>query len=59
MAKEIDKSLLEKLRQSMDSEAMSCSMDCGCMTPLYVYMVWGESVPLNEIVRAVIVINRG
>lgn len=43
MAKEIDKSLLEKLRQSMDSEAMSCSMDCGCMTPLYVYMC-GERV---------------
>lgn len=59
MAKEIDKSLVEKLRQFMEDEAMSCSMDYGCMTPLYVYRMWGGSVPLNEIERAMDVINRG
>lgn len=45
----VDKILIERLKQFMDDEAMSCSMDYGCMTPLYVYRMWGGDVPLNEI----------
>lgn len=41
--------LLEKLRQFLESEARSCSMDPGCITPEYVYRMWGGQVPLEDI----------
>ena len=44
--------LLQKLRQFMETEARSCSMDFGCITPLYVYRMWGGQVPLNKIEEA-------
>lgn len=42
-------SLVERIRQFMEEEARSCSMDFGCVTPLYVYRMWGGLVSLNEI----------
>lgn len=33
----------------MDDEARSCSMDFGCITPEYVYRMWGVTVALEEI----------
>lgn len=33
----------------MDIEAKSCSMDYGCITPEYVYRMWGGTVKLEEI----------
>lgn len=44
--------LLEKLRQFLESEARSCSMDPGCITPKYVFRMWGGLVPLEEIEAA-------
>ena len=44
--------LIEKLRAFMESEARSCSMDSGCITPEYVFRMWGEMVPLEEIKEA-------
>lgn len=41
-----------KLREFMEYEARSCSMDFGCVTPEYVYRSWGGQVPLNEIEEA-------
>lgn len=41
--------LIARLKQFMDDEAMSCSMDYGCMTPLYIYRMWGGSVAIDEI----------
>lgn len=41
-----------RLRDFMDNEARSCSMDFGCVTPLYVYRMWGGSATLEEIERA-------
>ena len=41
--------LLARLKQFMDDEAKSCSMDYGCITPLYVYRMWGGQVALEEI----------
>lgn len=41
--------LLEKLRQFLENEARSCSMDPGCVTPEYVFRMWGGQVPLEEI----------
>ena len=40
------------LKEFMESEARSCSMDFGCITPEYVYRMWGGQVPLNEIEKA-------
>ena len=33
----------------MEDEARSCSMDLGCVTPLYVYRMWGGTVSIDEI----------
>lgn len=44
--------LKEKLRQFLESEARSCSMDPGCITPEYVFRMWGGQVPLEEIETA-------
>lgn len=41
--------IVERLREFMENEAHSCSMDFGCITPLYVYRMWGGKVPLKEI----------
>lgn len=43
--------VVSRLKEFMENEARSCSMDFGCVTPLYVYRMWGGSVPLEEIER--------
>ena len=40
------------LWEFMDNEARSCSMDFGCVTPLYVYRMWGGTVAIEEIEEA-------
>ena len=51
--------IVEKLKEFMDNEARSCSMDYGGVTPIYVYRMWGGQVPLNEIESAMnVVIER-
>lgn len=44
--------LIEKIRAFMESEARSCSMDFGCITPEYLYRMWGGKVSLEEIEKA-------
>ena len=44
--------LVVRLKKFMEQEARSCSMDFGCVTPIYVYRMWGGQVPLNEIEEA-------
>ena len=46
------KDVISKLKEFIENEARSCSMDFGCVTPLYVYRMWGGSVSLEEIERA-------
>lgn len=41
-----------KLQELMEQEARSCSMDFGCVTPEYVYRVWGGKVVIEEIATA-------
>ena len=41
--------LIPKLREFLESEARSCSMDPGCVTPEYVYRMWGGAVSMEEI----------
>ncbi len=45
----MDKDVVIRLREFMDNEAKSCSMDFGCVTPEYVYRMWGGMVKLEEI----------
>lgn len=40
------------LTQFMENEARSCSMDFGCITPQYVYRMWGGTVAIEEITDA-------
>lgn len=41
--------IIFRLKEFMQNEARSCSMDFGCVTPLYVYRMWGGSVPIEDI----------
>lgn len=41
--------LVERLKEFIENEMRSCSMDIGGITPVYVYRSWGGQVPLNEI----------
>lgn len=51
--------LIDRLREFLEYEARSCSMDFGCVTPLYVYRCWGGSVAMEEIEFALAEINNG
>ena len=48
----MDTGLNNRLQEFLESEARSCSMDFGCVTPLYVYRMWGGAVVLEEIETA-------
>ena len=50
--------LTERLRQFLDNEARSCSMDPACITPLYIYRMWGGQVALKDIEAALNEIKR-
>ncbi len=41
--------ITDQLRSFIESEARSCSMDPGCITPEYIYRMWGGSIPIEEI----------
>lgn len=42
-------STTHRLREFLEDEARSGSMDFGCITPLYVYRMWGGEVSLEKI----------
>lgn len=50
--------IVERLRGFMESEARSCSMEPGCVTPEYVFRMWGGQVPLEEIEEAMNLIKQ-
>jgi hypothetical protein len=43
--------VVPRLREFLDNEARSCSMDFGCITPLYVYRMWGGNASLEDITQ--------
>jgi hypothetical protein len=43
--------LVAELLDFMENEARSCSMDHGCITSLYVYRMWGGTIPIDKIDR--------
>ena len=38
-----------RIRDLIENEARTCSMDFGCITPLYVYRMLGGSVSFEKI----------
>ena len=44
-------SLVDRLKEFIEMEARSGSMDPGCITPLYVYRMWGGRVSMEDIER--------
>ena len=38
-----------RLKEFLTDEARSGSMDFGCVTPLYVYRIWGGAIPMEDI----------
>ena len=41
--------IVNRLKEFIESEARSCSMDFGCVTSTYVYRMWGGIVALKDI----------
>ena len=41
-----------RIRNLIENETRSCSMDFGGITPLYVYRMWNGNVPLDDIKSA-------
>lgn len=46
------KDIVACLREFLENEAKSCSMDFGCITPEYVHRMWGGSVSMEDIKAA-------
>jgi hypothetical protein len=44
-----ERSLVDRLKEFIEMEARSGSMDPGCITPLYVYRMWGGHVSMEDI----------
>lgn len=44
-----DEKIIDNLKELIENEARSCSMDFGCVTPLYVYRMLGGEVSLEKI----------
>ena len=57
MNSNINSELITRLRAFLESEARSCSMDPGCITPEYVYRMWGGKVSLEDITEGFKIIN--
>ncbi len=43
-----------KLRELIETESKSCSMDYGCVTPLYVYRMMGGEFSMEEIEKGLL-----
>jgi hypothetical protein len=41
--------IVNRLQEFVENDARSCSMDLGCVTPQYVYRMWGGTVALKDI----------
>lgn len=50
----MESEIVNKLRIFIENEVRSCSMDYGCITPMYVYRMWGGAVPFEEIEQALV-----
>lgn len=44
--------VVARLREFMENEMRSCSMDIGGIIPLYVHRMWGGRVAIEDIANA-------
>lgn len=51
--------IVTRLREFLENDARSCSMDFGCVTPQYVYRMWGGTVALENIENGLKEIKNG
>ena len=58
IASGMETSIVDRLYEFMENEARACSMDFGCITPLYVYRMWGGAVAIEDIATAMEVVRR-
>ena len=49
--------VISRLRDFMENEARSCSMDFGCVMPEYVWRLWGGAVTIEDIAAAMEVVK--
>lgn len=54
---EIRSSVVSRLREFIENEGCSCSMDLAGITPEYVYRMWGGKVSLEEIEKGLKVLK--
>ena len=47
-----------RIRDLIENEARSCSMDFGCITPLYVYRMLGGAIPMEDIENGLMELKR-
>ena len=45
----VNAEFLDRLKEFLEDEARTGSMDFGCITPLYVYRMWGGNVSIEDI----------
>lgn len=48
----MESEVVSRLKEFIEKEMRSCSMDIGGITPLYVYRMWGGSVAIEKITNA-------
>jgi len=46
--------VVARLKEFVENEGRSGSMDFGCITPLYVYRMWGGAIPMEDIENGLI-----
>ena len=56
--KDMKENLESRLREFIEQETRSCSMDFGCITPEYVYRMWGGTVAIEGISAVLEAIRR-
>ncbi len=50
----MNEDVLSRMRELIDIEVRTGSMDFGCITPLYVYRMWGGAIPMEDIENGLI-----
>ena len=50
--------LVDRIRRFMETEARSCSMDIGYITPPHIYRMWGGRFSIEEIEKGLMEIRK-
>lgn len=54
----VDEGIIYKLKEFLENEARSGSMDFGCITPLYVYRMFGGQYSLEDIDNGLTILRK-